>query len=229
MAWSLDKARGVWKCSSYSDLNYAEINNLAEYGQPRSPYESGFNHTFVPDFAKVIIEMPQLEVMNNGYGQRIRAESFSVVEKFLRESLPFPFGTYDFPSLVRFGFAKTSERRIATNLYGWGGHGVTSGNINAGDAAYIHGTVGLALMQRTRFTCNESTRRVDAEIGAMDDNWDFNSSSIPPILNATVATLLGPDHYNLTEPIRINYTGPGRMAFVERPAPRSFLQRFAPR
>jgi hypothetical protein len=32
----------VWRCSLYTDLNYAEINNFAEYGCPFSPYEKGF-------------------------------------------------------------------------------------------------------------------------------------------------------------------------------------------
>ena len=35
MSWTFDKSSGIWKCTKYSDLNYAEITNLAEYGQPR--------------------------------------------------------------------------------------------------------------------------------------------------------------------------------------------------
>ena len=220
MSWLLDKVRGVWKCTRYSDLNYAEINNLAEYGQPKSPYEPGFDQNFVPDFAKIVVEMPQLEVMTVGYGRNVQVDSFPVVSRFLKEKLSIPNGTYDFDTLVRLGFAKKSERWLSTNLYGWGRYGVSAGAIDGGDAAYIHGTISLALMKSTRFICSPTKRRVEAEMGAGDDNWDFNSATIPRIINATVAAVFGPDHYNLEAPIKIVFTGPGKRVFIERPAPK---------
>ena len=41
MAWELiiEGSKAIWKCSRYDDLQYNEINNLAQYGQPHSPYQ----------------------------------------------------------------------------------------------------------------------------------------------------------------------------------------------
>ena len=215
MSWILDEGRKVWKCSKYSDLNYAEINNLAEYGQPFSPYgNENFLHDYVPDFAKVIVEMPHQAVMNSGYGANIKATHFDVVNRFLNFYEKLPVGLYDFPQLIALGFAVDGDRWINTNLYGWGRYGVAAGSIVAGDAAYVHGSVSLALMPRTLFMVATGFRRVDAELGAGNDNWDFESSTIYGGLNATVAALLGPDHYNLTAPIQINFTGPGRTEII---------------
>jgi hypothetical protein len=60
MSWSLDKGRNVWKCTEYSDLQYDEIINFAQWGQPRNPYQPGFltEDKFVPDFKNVAVEMP---------------------------------------------------------------------------------------------------------------------------------------------------------------------------
>ena len=225
MSWTLDKAKGIWKCTKYSDLNYAEINNLAEYGQPMSPYEPGFIQDFDPDFSKVIVEMPQMEVMTHGYGQNITADKFPLVRRFFEEKLTFPVGTYTFDDLVGFGFASNDppERFMQTNLYGsgWGKYGVTAGDISALDAAYIHGTVSLVLMKTTKFIYSELIRRVEAEIGAGDDNWDFESSTIPRQVNAVVAAIFGPDHYNLEAPIQLLYRGPGKRSTAERRWPTS--------
>lgn len=214
MAWSFDKRRKVWKCTSYGDLNYAAINNFAEYGQPVSPYEKGFDHEHNVDFAKIVIEMTQLQVMTQGYGRNITADEFPVSKKFLNKKLDLAPGKYSFAQLVKLGFCGDSDRWIKSNLYGWGGYGIDSGTINSGDAKYIHGTVSFALRASTTFTYDPPKRTIVAEIGAGDDNWDFNSSSIPKIANAVVATLLGPDHYNLEAPIKFIYTGPGKMETV---------------
>jgi hypothetical protein len=219
MSWTLDKTTGVWKCTRYSDLNYAEINNLAEYGEPMSPYEPGFDQNFEPDFDNVIVEMPQLEVMTHGYGHNIKAESFPVVERFLKGKITIPPGTYRFADLVRRKVVVEKDRWIRSNLYGWGGYGITAGDIDPLDAAYIHGTVSFALMRGTRFTVAKSLRRVDAEIGAGDDNWDFDSNTIPRFVNAAVAAIFGPDHYNLTKPIQIRFRGPGKRSIAERRSP----------
>src|ERR1044072_6661291 len=118
MSWSLDKATGVWKCTKYSDLNYAEITNLAEYGQPMSPYEAGFDQDFDPDFSNVVVEMPQSQVMLHGYGKNIRATSFPIVNRFLKENLKFSPGRYSFDDLVTQKFAQKKDKRIKSSLYG---------------------------------------------------------------------------------------------------------------
>lgn len=220
MPWSrgTDTAgRAVWRCTRYTDLNYAEINNLAEYGTPMSPYQSCFPHEFIPDFAHVQIEMPQTEVMNNGFGQLVNARSFALVQRFLTASLSIPFGTYSFDDLVRLGFATRADRTYTTNLYTT----PAPGGISAADAAYIYGTVGFAIMRTSRFSYTANARDVEVQIGALDDNWDFESSTgIARLLNPFVAALAGPDHYNLEAPIRIHYTGPGR-TFREHEAVRA--------
>lgn len=224
MSWSYNSARTAWVCTNYSDLNYAEINNLAEYGQPFSPYERGFVHGHVPDFGNIAVEMTQQEVMTNGYGKGVTARSFPVVGKFLaaRDNVPviggllsgsgpLPRGSLTFQDLVTRRFAAAGDRFIGGSLYPFSPGRLPAGAIAAGDAAYIHGTVGFALMAGTRFINSGSGRRVEAEIGALDDNWDFDSSNrIAQALNAVVAATLGPDHYNLTAPIRIRFSGPGK-------------------
>jgi hypothetical protein len=226
MSWSLDKASNTWRCTEYSDLQYAEIINFAEYGQPRSPYEPGFLDDFAPDFAHVVIEMPQAEVMKNGYGQNVTAENFPIVTRFLKENLKFPFGCYSFADLVKIGFAVNSDRTITDSLYGSLFGAAVPGSISAADAAFIHGTVCFRLMASTRFTYRSQQREVHAEIGAGDDNWDFNSSTVPNVVNAFVAVTLGPDHYNLEAPIKINFIGAGKASIVVRsclPAPLQYM------
>jgi len=212
MSWTLDRARKVWGCSKFFDLDGTTINNFAEYGQPYTPYEHpGFDADFEPDFSNVIIEMPQQQVMTHGYGKNITATDFSIVERFLDSASPLPLGTYSFDDLLSLKYAKNkSERWISTNLYGWGRWGITSGDLDFADAAYVHGTVSLALMSSTRFINQPAFRQVDAEIGAGDDNWDFDSSTIPLAVEAGVATIFGPDHYNLDGPIQIRFIGPGK-------------------
>ena len=237
MSWSYDTGRKVWRCTNYYDLQYAEINNFAEYGQPVSPYQLGYNHSHVPDFGKIVIEMSQSQVMNQGYGRNITALDFPLVNRFLNngvmtedtEYMPqfvqhevevtlstigvlprLPAGSHKLGDLVTRGAIRNRDRFINTNLYGWGSYGISAGNIAAGDAAYIHGTVSFALTRNTVFVVGTNERRVDAEIGAGDDNWDFNSSTINRVVNATVATLLGPTHYNLTAPIKILFRGAGK-------------------
>nr|WP_143548004.1 hypothetical protein [Rhodopirellula sp. SM50] len=244
MSWSYDGASQVWRCTNFSDLQYAEINHFAEYGQPVSPYQSGYDHDHVPDFGNVVIEMTQAAVMNSGYGENITALDFPLVNHFLDNGVMMgdtrympqvvergadailsaigaidrlPSGRHQLGHLIARGTVRNRDRFISTNLYGWGDYGITPGSISAGDAAYIHGTVSFALKRNTVFVVTSAERRVEAEIGAGDDNWDFNSSTINPVINATVATLLGPDHYNLTAPIRIQFRGTGkRMVATKR-------------
>ncbi len=221
MSWELIQSTGIWRCSRYADLDAVAINNLAEYGQPFSPYDPPglFVHDFVPDFAHVILEMPQVEVMTNGYGRDLQAASFPIVSSFLDEELPFARGEYTFADLVELGFTAAADRGIAGDLYLGGSNGFTPGALEAADAAYVHGTVAAALMAGTRFVYADELRRVDAEMGALDDNWDFESDTIPDIVEVFVAAALGPDHYNLTGPIVLRYTGPGRRSVVERLTP----------
>ncbi|MEO1618519.1 MAG: hypothetical protein AAFV88_21885 [Planctomycetota bacterium] len=244
MSWHYDQTAKIWHCSNFADLQYVDINNFAEYGQPFSPYEAGYDHDHVPDFANIVIQMPQSAVMNGGYGRNITTLDFPIVNHFLNNGVlmgdtaympqvvergadailaavgaipTLPRGRYDLGTLISSGRASNSDRFINTNLYGWGSYGISSGSISAGDAAYIHGTVSFALKRNTAFVVTTTERRVEAEIGAGDDNWDFNSSTINSGVNAMVATLMGPDHYNLTGPIKIQFRGPGKRMIARKP------------
>lgn len=223
MGWNLEKTRRVWQCTEYADLQFAEIENFAEYGQPRSPYEPGFisEETSIPDFKNVIIEMPQAEVMKNGYGQNIEATDFPIVNKFLTDTpLALPVGSYTFADLVSKKFATEADRTITDNLYGNLFGKVVAGTISPGDAAVIHGTVCFRLMTSTQFVRTSKNRQVCAEIGAGDDNWDFESSTwkaklVNPLLAATLVT-----HYNLEAPVKIKFVGPGKNSCVIRAEPK---------
>lgn len=237
MSWSYDSAKKVWRCTRYSDLQYAEINNFAEYGQPVSPYQSGYDHDHEPDFANIVIEMPQSEVMTVGYGANITPLDFPLVNHFLDNGVMMgdtayapqfmeraadrlliavgamgrlPRGSHQLGNLIDRGAARNQDRFINTNLYGWGSYGIAAGDISSADAAYIHGTVSFALKRNSLFIVTATERRVEAEIGAGDDNWDFESSTINPVVNGTVGTLFGPDHYNLEAPIKFLYRGTGK-------------------
>jgi hypothetical protein len=243
MSWSYDATSNVWRCTRFEDLQYAEINNFAEYGQPVSPYEAGYDHNHVPDFGNIVIEMSQDEVMNSGYGKNITALDFPLVNHFLDNGVmmgdtaympqiiergadailsaigairQLPTGRHKLGDLISRGAARDKDRFISTNLYGWGSYGIEAGGISAGDAAYIHGTVSFALKRSTVFVVTSIERRVEAEIGAGDDNWDFDSSTISSFANAAVAALVGPEHYNLTSPIKIQFRGQGKRMIASK-------------
>ncbi|MCA9710973.1 MAG: hypothetical protein KDK70_34345 [Myxococcales bacterium] len=192
------------------------INNFAEYGQPSSPHEPGYDHDHDPDFGAIVIEMSQTEVMTVGYGANIEADDFPLVQSFLSGRLKLRTNPSTLDDLVSHGLCKKSDRWIDTNLYGLGRYGITAGSIDSTDAAYIHGSVSFALMASTRFQETRESKLVIAEVGAGDDNWDFNSSTVPRVVNMAVATLLGPAHYNLTAPIQIRFVGRGKLSIAQR-------------
>ncbi len=243
MSWTFDTTAKVWRCTNYSDLQYVEINYFAEYGQPVSPYQPGYDHNHVPDFGNIVIEMSQTEVMNNGYGRNITALDFPLVNHFLDNGVmmgdsaympqfvergadailsavgaipQLPTGRHRLGDLINAKAARKQDRFINTNLYGLGSYGITAGDISSADAAYIHGSVNFGLRVDTVFVVTSTERRVEAEIGAGDDNWDFNSRNVPRIVNAAVAALAGPAHYNLTGPIKLIFRGPGKQMIASK-------------
>ena len=218
----------VWVASRFSDIDGNSINNLAEFGEPFDPNvpNSGYiDETTIPiDFKKIAVELSQQEVMTSGYGANVTALDFPIVEKFLSFGNLLPFGEFTFADLVRRGFASEgppSDRFTTKSLYRAIPYAILTGNELKLDAAYVHGSVSFALMnpgpktKGTRFINSSTVRRVEAEIGAGKDNWDFNSSNVWRLVNASVAVLIGPTHYNLEEPIIFYFTGPGKRSVAE--------------
>ncbi len=228
MGWTLIEEAGkkIWQASEYIDLQYDEITNLAEHGQPRNPYQDGFDQDFMPDYQNVIVRMPHQAVMCDGHGKNIRPTDFPIVNEFLNGEIDIQDGSYSFARLKKLGKTLRFRRTIHGNLYAMSSIPTIPGAISAGDAAYIYGSVGYALMGSTRYEKKGNFYAVKGEIGVLHDNWDFQSGNpIAKIVNPLVATIFGPDYYNL-EPnpskpsdvmgrIEIEYFGPGKPFLVQ--------------
>jgi hypothetical protein len=225
MSWSLDRTRNVWVASEYDDLQYAEINNLAEFGQPFELDKDGWIADYEPDFSNIVVEMPQIKVMTVGYGATVQPTDFPIVRRFLSpsESAKLPDGTYRFDDFVRTGFANdharwydaSMYRRFATSLlpYGLKRH---TGDIDPADAAYIHGSVSFALKIATStFVKTAASRKVTVEMCVGNDNFDCESDNLLQVFDATVCAVAGPAHFNMDKPILIHFTGPGKIATAE--------------
>lgn len=223
MAWRkiIENGITIWECSKYSDLKSNEVDNLARYGQPNNPYLKGFDHDHIPDYENIIVRMSQSEVMTNGYGKLIRPEHFPIIKKLTKSPISLNVsGKYSFNDLVLKKMAKKSDRFIYSNLYlGSNNTPVVSGaGVSSGDAAYIHGSVGFALMSNTYFMFRDGSLLISAEIGALDDNWDFQSDSrIAKLLNPLVSVLYGPEVNNL-EPNKSKGSSSGKIFIQYRGA-----------
>jgi len=166
---------GTWTSTNISELDMIAINNFAEWGQPVSPYQNGFNHEIYNNWdGNVTIRYPQLEVMNNGYGVSVGGGSFSAIQNWTSGQIAVQNGVYSFNDLVDLGVFQNSDRKLPGNLYSGE---LDSGSISTTDAAYVHGTVQFALMANTTFYSANGNYWVVSEVGAFDDNFDFQSSN----------------------------------------------------
>ncbi len=233
MGWKLKSKSGgryVWACDFYTDLQLYNINNLAEYGQPFDPYEPGFDHDFHDQktkFDEIEIELPQSQVMFNGYGRNLALDVFPVIKGFLSGRVELPSGTYSFDQMIEIDkkFDYKYSTIYLTNLY-WKNliGGIDSGEVSRPDAAYVHGSVWFYLPRETiTFQVSRGNLSASAEIRAIDDKWNFISdSSIINKINPLVAALFGPAHNNMAgkngEPgkITLTYTGQGRKEKIEK-------------
>jgi hypothetical protein len=81
--------------------------------------------------------------------------------------------------------------------------------------AYVHGSVGFSLMDSTRFIVTTSNKQVNAEVGALDDNWDHSSDAgVARIVNVLLYSA-GFGNYNNMR-ITFEYYGPGKRLSVRR-------------
>jgi len=201
---------GTWLVDDISDFWSGNMNDLLQYGQPYSPYTPQFDHSmpFSPDISLTFL---QTDVMQNGYGASISASSFPIVQQWVNGEHDVGSGIFHFPDLVAAGTVDSRDRIISAHLYPFPGN-ISSGDIPPVEAAYIHGSVGFALMEDTTFYRLAGYSWVVAEIGALSDNFDYESSRIPPALNAMVSVLLGPDEISVNLPIPILFSGDGKVS-----------------
>lgn len=239
MGWKLKLKENnayVWACDFYTDLHIHIIQNFAQYAQPFDPYEPGFDKDFsdkFTDFSKIIIEMPQSQVMYNGYGRKVDLDDFPVTSDFLSGKIKVPDGEYTFQKLLDMKLTYPYAARFSTNLYNKNLiFGIDSGELSRADAAYVHGSVGLHLVESSiRLSAKGSARIAEAEIKADDDNWDHTSDNkfVDKKVNPFLERYFGPIYNNLrADPevwgastgvensIKIKFIGPGRKERMEK-------------
>jgi hypothetical protein len=261
MAWALTRnkiqtnavgASLVWHVDQYSELTGFNLENLDKYLMPFNPQQesgiriiglNGETITRMSDFIRryerqiprnpIVIQMPQSEVMNSGYGRNIKIEDFPLVNAFLDNKIteetgsslpqssyrvPLNAGSYSFRdllnrrALVDNRIITERDQRITTSFYG----GAISLRTNDWfEDAYVHGTVGFALMNSTQFIVATHYKRVDAEVGALHDNWDLQSDAgIAMVVNGLV-NALGLGVYN-NQRIGLQYYGAGKRLSITR-------------
>src|SRR5262249_50086703 len=105
-----------------------------------------------------------------------------------------------------------NDRVIAASFYGGT---ITLRTNNWFEDAYVHGTVGFALMDSTKFIVTANGKRVDAEVGALDDNWDLSSNSPTARLVNNLLYAAGFGVYN-NMTIALEYYGPGKRLSISR-------------
>jgi hypothetical protein len=215
MGFTYDATNHVWIAADVADLTATVANNFMQWSQPFNPYQIGFNHDLYNNAYNPVttVQIAQQSVMFNGYGRGIGAESFSVVNRLVGSSVSLTNGSYSFAELQSAGLVSASDRIITAQLYV---SNMDRGNISAADAAYIHGTVGFALQSATRFIVDGGRIvQVEAHIGALNDNFDFSSSTIPPAVEALVFQAMGPEALPDGAQVILVYTGDGKVEIIK--------------
>ncbi|MFD9897363.1 hypothetical protein [Mesorhizobium sp. NPDC059025] len=208
MSFTYNSQTGKWEGTDVKDLTHTTANNFLEYGQPYSPYDKGF----LPDLETVgnpTVVFSQNSAMAT-FGKSIGINNFSFARSFIAGKINVPDGTYSFKDLVDLGIAKGPNRTYATDLY-------VSMSPPAGmtraQAAYVFGSIGFALQETTTFSANNGIYSIDAKIGMLNEDFDFESKNIPPEIEAIVSTLVGPENQNFDRLV-IEYTGVGKLDFA---------------
>ena len=178
---------------------------------------------YIPPSTNMIVQMKNWEVMKNGYGKNITPENFAIVQHFLNKKItlgngkPLPVGAYTFARLLKMGVLvngrkiNARQRFLAASVYPWAKFKLHSAKRI--EDSYVHGSVGFALMKKTRFKVSSQVMEVNAEIGVMDDNWDLNTRNrAAHIANAIDAAFHGAP----VNPVIFQFYGPGKRMVVRK-------------
>ena len=217
MAFIYDATNQVWIAGDITDLTATVANNFMQWSQPFDPYQLGFDMDLYDNHYNPIttVQIAQQSVMFNGYGRGIGAESFPVIDRLVGSSVSLSNGSYSFAQLKSAGLVSDSDRIIGAQLYF---SDLDRGNISAADAAYVHGTVGFSLQSATKFIVdNGRIVQVEAHIGALNDNFDFSSSKVPPAVEALVFQTMGPEVLPDGSQVILVYTGDGKVEVIKVP------------
>ncbi len=215
MAWSFDENSLKWYASEYSDLNMTTANNLLAYGQPWQPNDAGkFNNVIYSSYkntGNVTVEMPQNQVMTYGYGSGVTLNDFGI-SNYLGKDVNLANGYYTKQDLIDEGIATSSDFAVGSQLY-IPVFDIADGNIFE---AYVHGTVRFGIGNDSRFVVVDGKLvEIEADLRAYDDNFDFESSTIPDWLNGAVLSAVGPDgELPQGAKVFISYRGEGRSVVI---------------
>lgn len=208
-----DPSRNVWVVHDISELRPGHVVNMLQWGQPYTPYESGFNHEIYENG----YESPPTMAFSNQnammhFGQNVQLDMFDVVRNFTSGAHNLPDGTYSFDDLVNRGLATGGDfgdHRISTNLYGTGNFDINSNLRDLPNLMYIFGSVRFEIQPGAEFIIEDGEFIVNASIGVISDDFDYDSTSFPAnILNPFIELTTGPDHNNYERVILI-YEGEG--------------------
>ncbi|MEJ2621754.1 MAG: hypothetical protein P8163_16310 [Candidatus Thiodiazotropha sp.] len=173
----------------------------------------------------VVIQLAQKEIMNYGYGKNIKLNDFLLVSAFLENKITdfgqktLKTGQYSFDDFI-LKKLMINKRKITKKdrfLYGsvYPGSKIKLYSNDRIEDSYVHGTVGFALMKSTKFVVSNSYKAVFAEVGALDDNWDYSSSSGFAKLINNILYSSGFGVYNKIK-IAMEYYGPGKKMSIKK-------------
>lgn len=186
---------------------------MLEWGQPYSPYEPDFNHDVYNNGSGI---PPTLGFSNQNammsFGQNVDLSMFDVVQNFTSGTHNLPDGTYSFDDLVNMGIAtggNFGDHRISTNLYGTGNFDINDGLQSLPNLMYIFGSVRFEIQPGAQFIVENGEFTVNATIGVIQDDFDFDSTSFPAnVLNPFLEFLANIQHHSYEKVILI-YEGQG--------------------
>lgn len=214
MGITYNKEDGKWHADAITELMTTAMNNFISWGQPYDPYDSRFDHNYDDNYytETPTVQISQQSVIINGYGEGVKAKDFPVIEKLVGSKVSLKSGSYSFQDLKENGLVNEADRITGANLYT---SDLPTGTIPGATAMYVHGTVGFALMSDTKFIVKGGKIiEVQARIGAIDDNFDFQSNNIPSELNALVYIAAGPDFLPDGAKVILIYRGEGKLDVI---------------
>ena len=215
MSWNYDSLTRTWTASDVSDLNMTSANNLIVHGQPYQPSDGFvFDPIISSNFQSnptVNVQMPQRQIMEFGYGSGVQVSDFGL-NSLLGDNVGLADGVYSSQDLRDSGLLTESDFRVSSQLY-TPGLNIADGGVTA---AYVHGKVQFRIGDESQFIVQNGVLvEIQADLRAFDDNFNFESDTIPDWMNAGVQYTLGPGS-DVPEGaiVLLQYNGEGRLEIV---------------